>query len=114
MITLHLEDTVPEGAAIDLLDQAKSDLTLFHAYMEDYRLLDGPARTGISGVRGRDLPGGVPMLHADAVGSCPFRERTYYVRQDTPIYRLRMCDFPEIDPRLVFDYDEFLRRVCFR
>ncbi|MDP9353564.1 MAG: hypothetical protein M3P51_18745 [Chloroflexota bacterium] len=116
VITLHLEDTVAasEVATFDLLYHVATDLAHFHARVEDYRLMSGPDHAKISGCDAVSYVATYMMQHADAVGGCPFRERACYFLHGAGIYALRMCDFPELDPRLTFNYNTFVAGVCIR
>ncbi|HEU4454345.1 MAG TPA: hypothetical protein VFR81_14855 [Longimicrobium sp.] len=91
-----------------------TDLAIFHGHMEDFRLLARPARTTLSDCEAVTYTAAYTVLHADAARGCPARERAIYVRQDRAVYGVRMCDYPDVDPRLEFDYDELARGICFR
>lgn len=116
VVAIHLEETIPAKAVarFDLWQHVAVDLAHFHGHMEDFRLLGKPARTTLSDCEAVTYLAAYTVLHADAAKGCPARERTFYVRQDRAIYGVRMCDYPDVDPRLAFDYDDFVRGICFR
>jgi hypothetical protein len=113
---VHLEEAISADSAFtfDLWDHVATDLAHFHGHVEDYRLLVEPARTILSGCEAISYAATYTILHADAVEGCPARERTYYVRQDRAVYGIRMCDYPERDPRLAFDFDSFVQSIRLR
>ena len=46
--------------------------------------------------------------HAQLPDPIPVRERTIYIERYPTLYEVRMCDFPEVDNRLAFDFDDFV------
>jgi hypothetical protein len=116
VVAIHLEETISAKAApkFDLWRHVAVDLAHFHGHIEDFRLLRKPARTTLSGCEAVTYRAAYTVLHADAVEGCPARERTFYVRQDRAVYGVRMCDYPDRDPRLEFDFDGFEKQIWFR
>ena len=113
VITVHLEPTIDPDAS-DLWGHVMIDLAHFHARVQDYRLIERPSRVAVSECAAVTYTATYTFLHADAVGGCPTRERCIYVHQDPPLYEIRMCDYPERDPRLAYDFDEFVGTICIR
>lgn len=114
LMGVQLEETVDPAAesTFDLLEHVNRGLFYSHALMEDYRLLERPERTTLSGCDAVAYCAAYTTLHADAVDGCPVRERTYYVRRGTAIYTIRMVDYPDRDPRLAFDFSSVVDSIC--
>jgi hypothetical protein len=106
--------TDEEVATFDLWDHVATDLSYFHAHVEDFRLLVPPSQVTLSECDAVTYSAAYTLLHADAVEGCPTREQAVYVRQDSAIYALRLCDYPDRHPQLSFDFASFLTSVCFR
>jgi len=116
VITLHLEEVIPpsDEAAFTLWTHVQIDLAHFHAHLADYRLVVQPEMTSLSEHEGVTYTASYTTFHADAVTGCPVRERTYYFRQGPAVYSLRLCDYPERDLRLAFDFDQVVASVRIR
>lgn len=114
LITVLLEDTVDpaEESTFDLLEYVNTNLFYSHALMEDYRLLERPQRTTLSGCDAVTYRAAYTTLHGDAVDRCPFRDRAYYVRRGPAIYSIRMGDYPDRDPRLAVDFGSVVDSIC--
>jgi hypothetical protein len=114
LIAVMLEETVEPAAesTFDLLERVNTGLFYRHALMEDYRLLERPERTTLSGCDAVTYCAAYTTLHADAVDGCPFRERSYYFRRGPDIYTIRMGDYPDRDPRLAFDFTSVVNSIC--
>jgi hypothetical protein len=114
LITMFLEDTVDPAAepTFDLLEHVNSHLFYSYALLEDYRLLERPARTTLSGCDAVTYRAAYTMLHADTVDRCPVRHRSYFVRRGPDVYSIRMADYPDRDPRLAFDFTGVVESIC--
>ena len=114
LIAVQFEDTVDPAAesTFDLLERVNADLFFPHALMEDYRLLERPERTTLSGCDAVAYCAAYTTLHVDAVDGCPVRERTYYVMRGPAIYTIRMVDYPDRDPRLACDFSSVVDSIC--
>jgi hypothetical protein len=103
-----------EAPAFALGDHVATDLAYFHAHMEDYRLEGDPSHVTLSRCEAIAYCARYTVLHADAVEGCPARERAFYVRHDSGVYALRLCDYPERHARLAFDFSSFTEQVYLR
>jgi hypothetical protein len=114
LIALQFEETVVEDAEspFDLFDHVDEGLFYSRAFVEDYRLLRRPERTALSGCDAVAYTAAYTTLRSDAVDGCPVRERTYYFMRGPAIYTIRMCDYPDRDPRLAFDFTSFVESIC--
>lgn len=106
--------TDDEAPSFDLRGHVATDVAYFHAHIEDYRLDEGPSGVTLSGCEAIAYRARYTVLHADAVEGCPAREQAFYVRHDSGVYALRLCDYPERHARLAFDFSSFTERVYFR
>jgi len=113
---LQFEHAVSAGdsSEFDLHAHVATDLSYFHAYMEDFRLLSGLTRLRFSRCEAVTYTAAYTALHADAVEGCPTREQAYYVLHRSGVYALRLCDYPDRHERLSFDFAPFTATVCFR
>lgn len=114
LVSVHLEAEFAGDEDHDLLAWVREDLAIMHGLIEDYRLVEGPARLVLSACDAVTFTVTYTMLHADAVEGCPTRERAVYVLQDPTVYAFRMCDYPRRDPRLAFDFDEIVASILIR
>jgi hypothetical protein len=116
VVVLQFEHAVPdeEVPTFDLWDHVATDLSYFHAHVEDFRLLVPPSQLTLSACEAVTYSATYTLLHADAAEGCPTREQAVYVQQDSAIYALRLCDYPDRHPHLSFDFAPFLASVCFR
>jgi hypothetical protein len=116
LITILREEVVDPAAEsdFDLLTSVNEAVALSRFSLEDYRLLRSPERTILSGYEAVTYSAAYTVLHVDAVGGCPFRERAYRFRRGSAIYSIRMGDYPDRDPRLAFDYTGVVDSICLR
>ena len=113
---LQFEHAVPDedASGFDLHRHVVTDLSYFHAHVEDFRLLARPAQVRLSACEAVTYSAAYTVLHADAAEGCPARELAYYVLHGSAVYALRLCDYPDRDERLTFDFAPFVASVCFR
>ena len=103
-----------DSSEFDLYAHVATDLSYFHAHMEDFRLLSRPAHVRFSRCEAVTYSAAYTVLHADSVEGCPTREQAYYVLHGSGVYALRLCDYPDRHERLSFDFAPFAATVCFR
>lgn len=115
-ISLHLEEILlPEDIpGFTLWEHVMTDVAIFHAHIEDYRLLARPTPISISEGEAVQYSAAYTFLHADAVGGCPVRERDIYFYQSPIVFCLKMYDYPERDTRLIYDFDEVVATIVLR
>lgn len=113
---LQFEHAIPDEDApgFALHDHVATDLAHFHAHIEDFRLLAPPSCVQLSRCEAITYAAAYTVLHADAAEGCPAREHAYYVLHGSAVYALRLCDYPDRDARLTFDFAPFVASVCFR
>ena len=113
---LQLEEVISTRGAkrFDLSKHVATDLAHFHGYVENFRLTAPPELATLGGCDAVHYTATYTVLHADAAEGCPMREHAYYVLHRGVVFALRLCDFPERDRRLAFDFDEFVRAIAFR
>lgn len=111
LIALHLET---EPVSPLLVEHVRGDVALFHAHMEDYRLLSALQPLRISDHEAIGYIASYRQGHMDAASWCPVRERAFYIKHGLFIYELRLCDYPDVDPRLAFDFGDFARGIVLR
>jgi hypothetical protein len=116
LITIAHEGEVDPAAEsdFDLLARVNGTVALSRFSLEDYRLLRSPERTVLSGNDAVTYWAAWTVLHVDAVGGCPFRERAYFFQRGSAIYSIQMGDYPDRDPRLAFDYTGVADSICLR
>ena len=117
VITLHIEGLVPErsaesGLPFDLLEYVSEDLDNFASVLQAYHLQWGPEPTRVSDCEAVEYRATYLYVHEEMPEPIPMRERCLYVAQNPRIYGIRMCDFPEHDVRLAFDFDEFVTTIA--
>ena len=113
---LYLEEGLSAAASgdFDLWEHVAVDLAHFHAHIEDYRLLEAPERTSLSGCPAVSYWAAYTFLHADAVEGCPTREWSHYVLHESQVLALRLCDYPDRHARLAHDFRPFVATLRFR
>jgi hypothetical protein len=114
---IALSRTQPEEArtpTFDLWNWVMDDLALFHANLEDYRLIRAPQPTILSDLPAVTYACAYSQRHMDAVEALPVREETFYWRQAGGILELRLCDYPTRHSRLTHDFSGFSSGVILR
>lgn len=87
------------------------DLECFSRLYWEFTLLREPRRTTISGCESIEYTARFRWRHTAAPDGIPVRERVLYIYQKPAIFSVRMCDYPEVDPTLTQDYDEFVETI---
>lgn len=114
LISLMHDDPIDpdEEATFDLLQHITASLFYSHALLQDYRLLERPKRTTLSGCDAVTYTAAYTAMIGNAVEGCPFREHAYFFTRGSDIYTLRMGDYPDWDPKVAFDYSEVVSSIC--